>query len=509
MKNKHMLLALAGLMAVSAATLVRAGNPQVAMNLFDITDQKQTSKDFEPAPARIDTNFGALEFSGGAFPTPASVQKIYDELDLQRATQAYMDFYPALSLYAIVKSQVRDFGLNSASVAGVEADFMFPSENYLTGNDITVYAFASIDLGIDGPTVVEIPPGMYGTANDAVFKYITDMGTTGPDKGKGGKYLFLPPGYQGEVPDGYFVMRSSGYRIWAMMRGFDVGSGDEAVQWFEDRLKVYPLATGPRKTDFVNASRMGANTLVPEDGSAFEMLNEIIQYEPADLFSMEQRGRLATLGIEKGKPFAPDARMQTIFDQAAKQGVAMSRAILYASRAPDIKYWPERQWEKMFLHNTEFTRNGYTEIDARTLWHYQAIVVSPNLLSTTPGAGTAYLTAFRDKEGAYLMGDRDYRLRVPANPPVKRFWAVTAYDPTSRSLLDSGGKITVGSMSAPQTNADGSVDVYFGPQAPAGKESNWIKTDPAKGFFVVFRFYGPLEGYIDKTWMLDDFELVE
>ena len=509
MKNQHMLLALAGLMAVSAATLVRAGNPEEAMNLFDITDQKQTSKDFKPAPERIDTNFGALEFSGGAFPTQASVQKIYDEMDLQRATQAYMDFYPALSLYAIVKSQVRDFGLKSASIAGVEADFMFPSENYLTGNDITVYAFASIDLGIDGPTVVEIPPGMYGTANDANFKYITDMGTTGPDKGKGGKYLFLPPGYQGDVPDGYFVMHSSGYRIWAMMRGFDVGSGDEAVKWFEDRLKVYPLATGPRKTDFVNASRMGANTLVPEDGSAFEMLNEIIQYEPADLFSMEQRGRLATLGIEKGKPFAPDARMQKIFDQAAKQGVAMSRAILYASRAPDIKYWPERQWEKMFLHNTEFTRNGYTEIDARTLWHYQAIVVSPNLLSTTPGVGTAYLTAFRDKEGAYLMGDRDYRLRVPANPPVKRFWAVTAYDPTSRSLLDSGGKITVGSMSAPQANADGSVDVYFGRQAPAGKESNWIKTDPAKGFFVVFRFYGPLEGYIDKTWVLNDFELVE
>ena len=509
MKNKHMLLALAGLMAVSAATLVRAGNPEEAMNLFDITDQKQTSKDFKPAPERIDTNFGALEFSGGAFPTQASVQKIYDEMDRQRATQAYMDFYPALSLYAIVKSQVRDFGLNSASVAGVEADFMFPSENYLTGNDITVYAFASIDLGIDGPTVVEIPPGMYGTANDATFKYITDMGTTGPDKGKGGKYLFLPPGYQGEVPDGYFVMQSSGYRIWAMMRGFDVGSGDEAVQWFEDRLKVYPLATGPRKTDFVNASRMGANTLVPEDGSAFEMLNEIIQYEPTDLFSMEQRGRLATLGIEKGKPFAPDARMQKIFDQAAKQGVAMSRAILYASRAPDIKYWPERQWEKMFLHNTEFTRNGYTEIDARTLWHYQAIVVSPNLLSTTPGAGTAYLTAFRDQAGTYLMGDRNYRLRVPANPPVKRFWAVTAYDPTSRSLLDSGGKITVGSMSAPQANADGSVDVYFGPQAPAGKDGNWIKTDPAKGFFVVFRFYGPLEGYIDKTWVLNDFERID
>jgi hypothetical protein len=296
---------------------VQADGTGEARNLYETAGEKQTSEDFKPAPDRIETNFGALEFTGGAFPTEAAAQKIYDELDLQRATQAYMDFYPALSLYAIVKSQIRDFGLANSSIAGVEADFMFPSENYLTGNDITVYAFASIDLKVDGPTVVEIPPGMYGTANDAYFKYITDMGTTGPDKGKGGKYLFLPPGFKGNVPNGYFVMQSSGYRIWAMMRGFDVGTGDKAVKWFEERLKVYPLATGPKKVSFVNTSRMGANTLVPEDGSAFEMLNEIIQYEPADLFDQEQLGRLATLGIENGQPFNPDARMKKIFDQAA------------------------------------------------------------------------------------------------------------------------------------------------------------------------------------------------
>ena len=313
------------------------------------------------------------------------------------------------------------------------------------------------------------------------------------------------------MPNGYFVIRSPGYRIWAMMRGFgEVGNGDQAVQWFEERLKVYPLATGPRKHTVTNASGMGANTLPPEDGSAFEMLNEIIQYEPAELFSTEQLGRLATLGIEKGKPFSPDARMQKIFDQAAKQGVAMSRAILYASREPEINYWPDRHWEKMFVRNTEFLHNGHADIDARTLWHYQAIVVSPNLLSTTPGVGTAYLTAFRDQDGAYLLGDKNYRLRVPANPPVKRFWAVTAYDPMSRSLLDSGGNITVGSLGDPEVNADGSVDIYFGPtDAPEGHEKNWIKTDPAKGFFVVFRFYGPLEGYIDKTWVMNDFERID
>jgi hypothetical protein len=470
----------------------------------------QTSSDFRSAPMSVDTNFGKMEFVGGGFPTEASAQALYDELDLQRATQAFMDFLPALSLYSIVRSQARDLQFETASDIGVMAEFMNSNQPYLTGNNSTIYAFASLDLGIDGPTVVEIPAGMYGTANDAVFKYLTDFGATGPDKGEGGKYLFLPPGYDGNVPEGYFVVLSNGHRIWAMMRGFgEVGTGDQALQWFKDRLKVYPFGSD-RQGKYVNASVVGMNPLPPEDGSAFEVLNAIIQHEPSDLFDAEQLGRLATLGIEKGKPFAPDARMTAILDQGAKQGTAMSRAIVYASREPDIRYWPDRQWEKMFVRNTEFTRDGgANDIDARTLWHYQAIVVSPNLLSTTPGVGTAYLTSFRDADAGFLDGSKSYRLRVPANAPVKRFWAVTAYDPKTRGLLRSDGQITVGSQTDPVVNGDGSVDLYFGQSAPEGMEANWIKTDPSKGFFTVFRFYGPLKGYIEKTWVLNDFELLD
>ena len=480
------------------------------MNIFETNEEKQTAKNFQPAPDKIATNFGLLEFKGGAFPTTESVQRIYDELDLQRATQAYMDFYPALSLYTILKSQVRDFGFKTASDIGIFADYMQPSENYLTGNNITVYAVATIDLKIDGPTVIQIPEGVLGNANDAAFKYLTDFGPVGPDKGQGGKYLFLPPKYDGEVPTGYFVFHCASYRIWAMMRSFgEVGTGEQAVTWFKEHLQVYPLSTGPREHKVTNISGLGANTLPPENGSAFDLLNEIVQYEPTELFSDELLGRLATLGIEKNKLFAPDDRMRRIFDQAARQGVAMSRAIVYASREPDINYWPNRHWEKMFLHNTTFLMNDHTEVDARTLWHYQAICVSPNLLSTTPGMGTAYLTCFRDQEGHYLMGNKNYLLRVPANPPVKRFWAVTIYDPVSRSLPDFGGNINIGSMDNPEMNDDGSVDIYFGCKAPTGKAKNFIKTDPEKGFFVVFRFYGPLEGYIEKSWVLNDFEMID
>jgi hypothetical protein len=517
MKTKTLMtLLLVIVMTVGTAVVVSpvtAGDTGEKRNLFESAGPKQTNKDFKPAPGRIETSFGALEFELEAFPTEETVQRIYDEMDLQRATQAYMDFMPALSVYGIVKSHIRDFGFKTSSDIVVAAGPGWkPSELYLTGNNATVYACASLDLKVEGPTVVNIPPGMYGTADDAAFRFLVDFGFVGPDKGKGGKYLFLPPGYEGKVPDGYFVVKSPSYRIWVMMRGFgEVGMGEQAVDWFRKHLKVYPLATGPRQGNFTNGTGAGTNSLAPEEGSAFEMLNEIVQYEPKELFGAEQLGRLASLGIRKGQPFNPDARMRRIFDQGARLGVAMSRAIVYASREQDIRYWPGRHWEKMFLHNTTFERDGVNDIDARTLWHYQAIVVSPNLVSTTPGAGTAYLTTFRDSKGRYLDGGKNYRLRVPTNPPVKRFWAISAYDPTTRSLLDVGGNRnkSVGSLDDPAVNADGTVDVYFGPKAPKGKEKNFIKTDPDKGFFVVFRFYGPLEGYIEKTWVLNDFELVK
>ena len=502
------------ILTISAvATLAHSAIAQdvgLSSSLFDNLAGAQTKGDFVSAPASMETRFGTLDFDGGGFPTPETAQRLYDEMDLQRATQAFMDFFPHMSLYTIVRSQARDLGFESASDIGVMADFMNSNQPYLTGNNSTIYAFASIDLKEDGPTVVEIPPGMYGTANDAAFRYLTDFGATGPDNGDGGKYLFLPPDHDGDVPEGYFVMPSDGYRIWAMMRGFgEVGTGEQALDWFSQRLKVYPLDAPDRSGRYVNASPVGMNPLPPEDGSFFAMLDQIIQHEPASLFSAEQLGRLATLGIEKGKPFAPDARMQGIFDRAAQQGTAMSRAILYASRDPEILYWPERKWEKMFVRNTEFVRDsGAADIDARALWHYQAIVVSPNLLSTTPGVGTAYLTAFRDAEYNVLMGDASYKLTVPADPPVKRFWAVTAYDPATRGLLASDGVITVGSDTDPVVNADGSVDLYFGQSAPEGFERNLITTDPDKGFFVVFRFYGPTEGYIEKSWVLNDFEKI-
>ena len=278
--------ALAVLIGFSMAAPVFAGSSEETRNLFESAGEKQVAADFKPAPDKIKTNFGTLEFDLEAFPTEETTRKIYDEMDLQRATQAYMDFMPALSVHGIIKGQIRDFGFKTSSDIGVHpSPGLTPTELYLTGNNSTVYAVASIDLKVDGPTVVEAPPGMLGTVNDAAFKFLTDIGVVGPDKGKGGKFLFLPPGFEGKIPDGYFVIKSPSYRLWAMMRGWgDVGVGDEATQWFKENLKVYPLATGPRQANYSNTAGTGLNSLAAEDGSAFAMLNEIIQYEPKELF---------------------------------------------------------------------------------------------------------------------------------------------------------------------------------------------------------------------------------
>jgi len=507
-------LAVTGLISACLAAPVYALQDQT---IFEVgaAQAKQTSKDFKPAPARLKTNFGTLEFTGGGYPTKETTQKVYDELDLQRATQAYMDFYPALSQYGLILGQVRDYGVRSSSDIMVYADKMNSAPLWLTGNTDSIYALLALDLKKDGPTVIEIPPGVMGPIDDAYFKFVVDFGVTGPDKGKGGKYLVLPPGYKGEIPDGYFVVKAPTYRLWPMMRANAelVGTGDKALDFYRQHIKVYPLATGPREGHYINASGMAGNSLVPEDATAFDWLNEIVQYEPAELFSKEQLGRLASLGIEKGKPFKPDVRMQRILDQGAKQGVAMARTIAYTSRDPGARIYPDRQWETPFIGgSSEFEKNGYRNIDARTLFHYMAIVITPAMSAKMPeGVGSQYAATYRDADENYLDGSKTYKLRVPPKVPVKAFWSLVAYDPATRSQLQTGQPYpTVGSQRDPVMNADDSVDVYLSAKKPKDvSEKNWIQTDPGKGFFVYYRFYGPLKAYTDKTWKPDDVVLIK
>ena len=493
------------------------GGPAEAQSIFELgsAEEKYTPGGFKPAPEKIKTRFGTLEFPGG-YPTEKTAQKVYDELDLQRATQLFLDMYPALSMRGMMIGTVRDYGSKDSSHVAVTADRLDSSALFLTGNTESIYAMVVFDLKADGPTVFQAPPGLMGPVDDANFLFAFDIGPTGQDKGKGGKYLILPPGYKGDVPDGYFVFRSPTYRLFSFVRANAevVGFGEKAMDFFRKNCRVYPLNDGQKKSTFTNVTGVPINTLVPEDATAFEWMHELINYEPAEAFGKEKLGRLASIGIEQGKPFNPDARMKKILDQAAKEGVAMSRVIAFDSRQPAARVYPNRMWESPYIgDSSSFDPNGYFNLESRTTFHFTADGITPAMAAQMPdGLGSRYQTTYKDKDGEYFDGNKTYRLHMPPNVPVKLFWAVTVYDPWTRCEIQSQPYPSISSQQkpAPNTNADGSIDIYFSAKLPANvSKANWVKTLPDQGFFVYMRYYGPLKAFNDKSWVPNDVELVE
>ncbi|NOQ82768.1 MAG: DUF1214 domain-containing protein, partial [Myxococcales bacterium] len=387
---------------------------------------------------------------------------------------------------------------------------------YLTANTSTLYAQAYLDTEIDGPTVIDVPPGMLGMINDSWFRYVADLGVIGPDKGKGGKYLVLPPGYKGDVPAGYFVVRPKTFWSWAMVRGSTAQGLEHEVKLMEGKIQVYPLAKAenPPKTEFIDVSDMSYNTVSPNDFGFYEDLNEVIQKEPIASLDPETRGLVASIGIVKGKPFSPDARMKKILTDAIAIGNATARAIVVQPREKAAYIYPDgnSSWVMAYAGKDVFFEvDGARNLDARTMFFYPYTAVSPAMAVTTAGKGSDYAIAFLDSEKRAFDGAKTYKLHLPPNVPVNNFWAVTMYDTQTRSQLQTTNPYpSLGSQSQGfKQNADGSYDVYFGPTAPTGKESNWLETIPGKSWFTILRMYGPLEPWIDKTWRPSEIELSE
>ena len=516
MKTKKCVnLLLALLIVFSMIAPKSAHGDEKSIYEFANTKALKSAKNFKPAPENMQTRFGKLEFPGG-YPTEATVQKVYDELDLQRATQLYLDMYPALSMTGMLIGTVRDCGVRSCSDISVSADRLDSKAMFLTGNTESIYGLLVFDLKADGPTVFEVPAGLMGPFDDATFKFVFDIGPTGMDKGKGGKYLILPPDYKGNVPDGYFVFRSPTYRNFSFVRANAavIGFGEGAMDYFRKGCKVYPLSTGPRKGKYTNITGMPMNTLVPEDATAFAWMHAIINYEPAEAFGKELLGRLASIGIEKGKPFKPDARMRGIMAKAAQQGVAMSRVIAFDCRDSQARVYPNRRWESPYVtNNSTFYQNDYINLEARTVFHFTADGITPAMAAQMPeGLGSRYQTTYKDSDGNFLDGSKTYKLNMLPNVPVKLFWSVTVYDPWSRCCIKTQPYPSISSQQTPPptTNADGSIDIYFSSERPAGVAAqNWVETLPDQGFFVYIRYYGPLNAFNNKTWIPKDVELVK
>mgnify|MGYP001106401006 CR=1 FL=1 len=456
---------------------------------------------------------GTLRFFDG-MPDEDTVRKAYDNLDFVRGVEAFLSGMPAASVYAMCHG-FEQAGIPAHTV-GISEDLLDARSLWLTANSTTVYVTTCLDLK-QGPVVMEVAPGLLGAVNDAFFRWDTDIGVTGPDQGRGGRYLFLPPGYDGPVPAvGFHVISTQTNMHWVFARAFVSEAGIEAaVAGVKAGMKVYLLseAEDPPEETFVNFSGAKMNTIHANDLSFFDELNAVVQNEPSDAFDPEIAGLFASIGIRKDTPFKPDERMQGILADAAAVGNATARALTFRPRDRERFYfYPDRQWYTGFAGGShEFIHHGVRGLDDRTMFHYVATGITPAMASPQVGAGSVYAFTAHDASGAYLDGSKTYKVTLPGPVPMNNFWSFVVYSTQHRSMLETDQRLAGLDSTLPGVtpNEDGSYTIWFGPEVPEGQQDHWVQTMPGKGFAVILRLYGPLEPWFDKTWKPGDLELVD
>lgn len=462
-------------------------------------------------PDKVETRLGTLEFFDGV-PTAQTAEKVWDQLDFQRAVESMILTTPAASLSGFRRG-IREFGPDNETAIIWESR-LDSKGLLLTGNTTVIYLFMWIDTK-NGPVVMETPPNILAIVDDFWFHYVTDVGNAGPDRGKGGKYIILPPDYEGDLEEGPFVKKSATYGNWFVIRSFPKGDANaDAVKNIKDHLKVYPLAekNNPKPVKYHDVSNKYINTLHAQDITFFHEVNEVVQEEPNAAFSPEVLGMLASIGIEKGKEFKPDERMKKILSEAAVVGTAAQRSIIWRNRNDNVVIWPgSKSWEVGFAGGSHaFDNDGVRLINERTRFHYYATGITPVMVKPPIGKGSQYVIGLRDSEGGILNGSKTYKLHIPANVPAERFWEITVYDNQTRCMLQTDQRLpgVTSIQSDVVKNDDGSYDVYFGPEKPEGKV-NWVQTLPNKGWNVLWRIYSPTQVWYDKAWRPGEIELVK
>ena len=450
------------------------------------------------------------------YPTDKTSQILYDEMDLQRATQAYLWGFPLVSAASIRRGLFNDLGLNYNDIVLYE-NYLDTKSIWFTGNNTTIYGAAMIDLAKDGPIVIELPKALQaGMINDYWWR-TRGIGNLGPDKGQGGKYFIVPPDYTEEIPkDGYFVVNSDMNDYMFFLRGFvENDNVESAVQLFYD-VKIYPYSQrhNPKPNKVFPSTGKHINTIEPDGIEFWQLLSDVINNNQVDERDRIMLAMLKPLGIIKGEPFNPNERQKQILLKAAKLGKMMAQTISFNPRIPEAQAYDGKQWKHVFTLNTKEGEHQesefYTQLDERLHYLYLGTWPAQAMNLPYPSNGQRYLESFKDKNGDWLDGSKHYKLHVPANVPSVRFWSVTVYDNKTRSMtMNQENKAAITSYDNLSYNDDGSVDLYFGPSAPNELENNWVNTSASQGWFVWFRFYGTKESFFDGSWQLEDFELLD
>ncbi|MEV4154388.1 DUF1254 domain-containing protein [Nocardia salmonicida] len=450
----------------------------------------------------------------GGFPTAQTVRRAYDEADLNRAVAAYRFFWPTVSLEATWRGNLSGGVVPNQVFALLEGT---PRQFVFTPNSDTPYSGLALDLSV-GPMVLELPPGpLMGTANDLNQLWILDIGLPGPAGPAGGKHLLLPPGYDGQIPEGYYTGRSTTSRVLVLVRALPHGTDMSSATELMRKVKAYPLHpvegwTDPTWIDLTAQDGLDFSPVRWETGLDYwRVLHEILDSEPPNPDYRYHYGELAQLGIARNLPFEPDERMSAILTEAARAGHAQLCVQSFADRRPDRHVWAGTHWEWAVLRpeNGTFDTENYTDLYAREKWFYQAQIESPAMFARHPGAGSLYWLGLRDSTGEYLDGAKTYTLTVPQPVPAQLFWSITVYDAETRSeILTEQNTVALRSMfELAEIDTAAPVTLHFGPNPPAGDASGrWIRTIPGKGWFVYFRIYGPQPAAFDGSWTLPDFQ---
>jgi hypothetical protein len=449
--------------------------------------------------------------------TPADNQPVIDwefQIAYQRGIEAMNWAVPAVSMLSLRKG---NFSLGGGyNTVYYMSSPPTPLAEAITPNNQTPYATIHLSTR-NGPAVLDIPPAsaktaVFGSATNVWQVPFADIGPAGIDQGKGGRYLFLPPGYDSEVPDGYFAVPMDQYDIYVALRLIplgDTGFGEAAE--YAKLINAYPLsqAESPPKTIYIDMADQHLPTLPKYDLSFFSSITDLLNEEPLLERDKVMGGMLASIGIEKGKPFAPEGKIEQALRLAAKDGYAYLEHTFESPGYSHELYWPDRQWLGIKQPSEDgfvYDEGDYLLLDARgSLFHWVTFI--PRQL----GKATAYVLGMHDADGALLTGKQNYKLNVPAKVPARDFWSVIAYSKKTKSFIYNDADI-IGLSSYDKSNMeindDGSVDIFFGESPPRHMASNWIPT-AGEDFFLLFRFYGPEEPVFDKSFKLPDVERLE